>query len=221
MKKLLLSIILVFSSVLTVLAQGVPTYDADKYNEIASMERGHWKFSPSWYYYFLHKNYSGAYIKWGLIPKVKFKESKSNVKSVGPRREKQLIAQAAKDTIAGLERKYIEAIYKEDVEKAADRNIDVVYSKYKQPFLDYQEKISAGLTYCLTKSKGDMSEIVKELSDRNETITSKIAYLHKTGVGYELENAKREKGYAECLKAMQQLSTDVGVSMQWAKAYYK
>ncbi len=48
-----------------------------------------WDFAPDWYYYFLHKNYSGTemYWKWAGFKsgyRVRFKEEKSNVKRITP-----------------------------------------------------------------------------------------------------------------------------------------
>lgn len=220
MRKIIICLILMLSFASVTFAQ-IPTYDKDKYNEIMSLERKHWDFSPSWYYYFLHKNYSGAYLKWKWNgPHVRFKESKSNVKTVGPRREKQVIAQLAKDSIVGLEQQYVDSIYREEVARSADRNVDLVYPKYKDIFMDYQKNIARMLTYCIEKSKGKMSDAVMKMSDRNEEITSRIAYLHKTGVGYELENAKREKGYGQCLNDLDALTKDIGMIVIWASAFY-
>lgn len=52
---------LLFST--TVFAQ-VPVRDRQKENQIRSMEQGYWNFSPDWWYWAFHKNYSGAYTKW-------------------------------------------------------------------------------------------------------------------------------------------------------------
>lgn len=203
----------------------VPVHDGQKENQIRSMEQGHWNFSPGWWYYFLHKNYSGAYTKWewhgfksGL--RVHFDEKKSNIKTVGPRREKQLATQLLKQQVVEMERKKIEELNKEEVARAADRNTDLVYGKYKELFSDMQSSITEGLTYCMIKSKGKMSGSIKELTERNEVITSNIAYLRKTGVGYELENVKREKGFAQAKKDMEELVKKVTSLARVAKAFY-
>ncbi len=39
---------------------------------------------------------------------------------------------------------------------------------------------------------------VDELSRQNEVICANIAYIHKQGVGYGLENAKRQQAYEGC-----------------------
>ena len=209
---------------MALLAQ-VPTRDKQKEHQIRSMEQGHWDFSPDWWYYLLHKNYSGAYTKWewhgfksGL--RVHFDEGRSNVKTVGPRREAQLATLLLKQKIVETERKKIEELNKEEVARAADRNVDLVYGKYKDLFTELQASITEGLTYCLVKSKGKMVRSVRELTDRNEVITSNVAYLRKTGVGYELENAKREKGFAQAKKDMEELVKKVASLARLAKAYY-
>lgn len=209
---------------MALLAQ-VPTRDKQKEHQIRSMEQGHWDFSPDWWYYLLHKNYSGAYTKWewhgfksGL--RVHFDEGRSNVKTVGPRREAQLATLLLKQKIVETERKKIEELNKEEVARAADRNVDLVYGKYKDLFTELQASITEGLTYCLVKSKGKMVRSVRELTDRNEVITSSVAYFRKTGVGYELENVKREKGFAQAKKDMEELVKKVASLARLAKAYY-
>ena len=188
----------------------VPVRDRQKENQIRSMEQGHWNFSPDWWYWAFHKNYSGAYTKWhwrgfksGL--RVHFDESRSNVKTVGPRREAQLATMLLKQKIVETERQKIEELNKEEIARAADRNVDLVYGKYKDLFSDMQSSITEGLAYCMVRSKGKMSKSIKELTDRNEVIRSNIAYLRKTGIGYELENVKREKGFAQAKKDMEEL----------------
>lgn len=202
-----------------------PVRDTQKENQIRSMEQGHWDFSPDWWYYLLHKKYSGAYTKWewhgfhsGL--RVHFDENRSNIKTVGPRREKQLATLLLKQQIVETERKKIEELNKEEVARAADRNVDLVYGKYKDLFSDMQSSITEGLTYCMKKSKGKMAGSVKELTDRNEVITSNIAYLRKTGIGYELENVKREKGFAQAKKDMEELVKKVVSLARLARAFY-
>lgn len=203
----------------------VPVRDRQKENQIRSMEQGHWNFSPDWWYWAFHKNYSGAYTKWhwrgfksGL--RVHFDESRSNVKTVGPRREAQLATMLLKQKIVETERQKIEELNKEEIARAADRNVDLVYGKYKELFSDMQSSITEGLAYCMVRSKGKMSKSIKELTDRNEVITSNIAYLRKTGIGYELENVKREKGFAQAKKDMEELVKKVTSLARLAKAFY-
>ena len=39
-------------------------HDKQKEKQWRSMENGPWDFSPQWYYYLFHKNYSGASLSW-------------------------------------------------------------------------------------------------------------------------------------------------------------
>lgn len=211
---------------LKVSAQGKPVHDSDKENVIRSTERAHWNFSPDWYMYFIHKKYSGAYTKWewhGLKSgwRVHFKEDKSNIKTVGPRREAAIIADALKDSVVEIERQKIEELKKEEVARAADRNTDLVYPKYKDLFNSMQKQIADYLSYTLRISKGKLAEDVQRLADDNELCTSTIAYLHKTGVGYELENAKRERGYAKAKEDMLRIRRQAFKLARYAYTKYK
>ena len=59
--------------------------------------------------------------------------------------------------------------------------------------------------YCMKKSGGRLKYQVDELSRQNEILCADIAYIHKTGVGYGLENAKRQQAYEEARKKMEEL----------------
>lgn len=221
-KLLFLASVLSFS--LAVSAQ-VPQHDKQKEKQIRSMEAGHWDFAPDWYYYFIHKNYSGAetYWKWkgfksGLH--VRFKESKSNVKGVAARRLLQSEADKAKAKVVETERKKIKELNEKELKRFTDRNIDLMYGKYADYFSELQESIKDGLDYCTTASKGKLQQAVDDLLDRNEVITSNIAYLRKTGPGYELENVKREQGYAKAKKDMEELRKSVFVLAKYCRAYF-
>ena len=119
------------------------------------------------------------------------------------------------------ERQYIEELHKEEVLRQADRNVDLVYSSFKDDFNRMQNSISEGLTFCLTKSKGKMKFQVDELSRQNSIICQNISYLHKTGLGYELENAKRQKGYIDAKKQMEELVSRTAHLVGMAQSYYK
>ena len=91
---------------------------------------------------------------------------------------------------------------------AADRRIDGAYLLFKDDFDNMQKKISAGLTYCLANSKGDANVIslVNSLSNQNKFITEQVKYVHKSGNGYELENAKREECYIKLKADMEKVT---------------
>ena len=104
-----------------------------------SMETGPWDFEPGWYYYFLHKKYSGAetYWKWSGFKsryRVRFKEHKSNVKTIMPRRIAQEELQKEKIKKVEEERAKVKEMHDEEVIRAADRNVDLVYSTFKDDF---------------------------------------------------------------------------------------
>ena len=173
-------------------------HDKQKEKQWRSIETGPWDFAPDWYYYFLHKKYSGAetYWKWSGFKsgyRVRFKEHKSNVKTVMPRRVAAEEVDAEKIKKAEEERAKIKELHDEEVVRATDRNLDIVYSTFKDDFARMQGAISEGLAFCLTKSKGKMYPQVDELRRQNDIVCRNISYIHKQGIGNELENAKPEK----------------------------
>ena len=149
----------------------VPVRDNEKKKQWQSMENGPWDFAPDWYYYFLHKGYSGAemYWKWAGFKsgfRVRFKESKSNIKRIMPTRVISEETQRQKLEKVEEERKYVEELYKEELVREADRAVDLAYPAYKDEFNRMQ---------------------------------------HKTGVGYGLENARRQQAYEEAKIKMEAL----------------
>lgn len=205
---------LVLCAVLTGVPQNLSAqkvvHDDQKYKQWRSMENGPWDFAPDWYYYFLHKNYSGAEMYWQWAGfksgyRVRFKEEKSNVKRIMPVRVTAEETQRQKMKDVEKERAHIEELYKEELVREADRMTDLTYVSYKDEFNRMQNCISDGLLYCLKKSNGAMEYQVNEISRLNEILCSDIAYIHKTGPGYELENAKRRQAYEEAKTRMEEL----------------
>lgn len=167
-----LSLALLIAAIPAAVSAKTPTiHDDQKEKQWLSMENGPWDFAPDWYYYFLHKNYSGAEMYWKW---------------------------------AGFKSGY-RVRFKEELAREADRAVDVVYSIYKDEICRMQDCIADGLLYCLNKSKGKMKYQVDELSRQNEIICANIAYIHKQGVGYGLENAKRQQAYEEAKAEMGKL----------------
>ena len=184
--------------------------DNDKKKQWQSMENGPWDFSPDWYYYFLHNKYSGAemYWKWAGLKsgfRVRFKEPKSNIRRIMPVRVTSEETQRQKVDKVEKERKHIEELYKEELLREADRAVDLMYDAYKDEFNRMQDRITDGLLYCMNKSDGKLKYQVDELSRQNEILCADIAYIHKTGVGYGLENAKRQQAYEEAKAKMGEL----------------
>lgn len=180
----------------------VVRHDKQKEKQWQSMENGPWDFAPDWYYYFLHKNYSGAemYWKWAGFKsgwRVRFKEPKSNIKRIMPVRVLSEETQRQKVDKVEDERKYVGELYKEELLREADRSVDLTYASYRDEFNRMQDCITDGLLYCMQKSGGKLKYQVDELGRQNELLCADIAYIHKTGVGYELENAKRRQAYED------------------------
>ena len=201
------------------------SHDDQKEKQWKSMENGPWDFAPDWYYYLFHKNYSGASLHWrwrgfhsGLY--VEFEEEDSNVKRIMPVRVISEETQRQKMKKVEDERQYIEELHKEDVLRQADRNVDLVYKSFKDDFNRMQNSISEGLVFCMTKSKGKMKAQVDELSRQNNIICQNIAYLHKTGIGYELENAKRQQAYSDAKTKMEGIVSRVAHLVGMAQCYY-
>ena len=184
--------------------------DNEKKKQWQSMENGPWDFAPDWYYFFLHKRYSGAEMYWMLAGfnsgfRVRFKEPKSNIRRIMPVRVTSEETQRQKVEKVEKERKYVEELYKEELLREADRAVDLMYGAYKNEFNRMQECITDGLLYSMRKSGGKLKYQVDELSRQNEILCADIAYIHKTGVGYGLENAKRQKAYEEAKEKMNEL----------------
>ena len=201
-------------------------HDEQKEKEWKSMENGPWDFAPDWYYYLFHKSYSGASLHWrwrgfhsGLY--VEFDEDDSNVKRIMPVRVTSEETQRQKMKKADEEMKLIAELHKEEVAREADRSVDLVYSSFKDDFNRMQNSITEGLLFCMTRSKGKMKFQVNELSRQNEILCQNVAYLHKQGIGYGLENAKREKGYIDAKKQMEELVSRTAHLVGMAQVYYK
>lgn len=189
------------------------------------METGPWSFEPDWYYFFFHRDYSGAekYWKWKGFKsgyRVRFKENKSNVKTIMPVRVTSEETQRQKIKKVEEERVKTKEVHDEEVARAADRNLDLVYGTFKDDFNRMQNSISEGLSYCLTKSKGKLAPQVIELRRQNDIIVESIAYTHKQGIGYELENTKREKAYIEYKARMEEIVSRVAHLVGMAQSYY-
>ena len=149
-----------------------------------------------------------------------FKEHKSNVKTIMPRRVAQEETQKEKIKKVEEERAKVKEMHDEEVFRAADRNVDLVYHSFKDDFTRMQKSITEGLTFCLTKSKGKMAPQVSELQRQNDMICQSIAYTHKQGIGNELENSKRQEAYIEYKKQMEQIVSRVAHLVGMAQQYY-
>ena len=158
-------------------------HDEQKEKQWRSMENGPWDFAPDWYYYLFHKDYSGAETYWawrgfksGLH--VRFKESKSNVKRIMPTRVISEETQRQKEKKVEEEMALIKELHQEEVERAADRNVDLMYNMFKDDFNRMQERIAEGLLFVQQKTDGKMNYQVTELSRQNDIVCKNIEYIH-------------------------------------------
>ena len=200
-------------------------HDDQKEKQWRSMENGHWDFAPDWYYWLMHNSYSGASTYWawrgfhsGLH--VRFRESDSNVKRIMPVRVISEEAQRQKVKKVNEEYEKIEELHKEEVARTADRNVDLSYASFKDDFNRMQDRITEGLLYCMTKSGGKMKYQVSEISKENKIVCQNIAYIHKQGIGYELENAKRQQAYSDAKVKMEGIVSRVAHLVGMAQSYY-
>ena len=201
-------------------------HDEQKEKQWRSMENGPWDFAPDWYYYLFHKDYSGAETYWawrgfksGLH--VRFKEEKSNVKRIMPTRIISEETQRQKEKKVEEEMALVKELHQEEVERAADRNVDLMYNMFKDDFNRMQERIAEGLLFVQQKTDGKMNYQVMELSRQNDIVCKNIEYIHRQGIGYELENAKRQKAYMEAKEEMEKLVSRVAHLVGMAQAYYQ
>lgn len=175
-----------------------PSRDNEKAKQWQSMENGPWDFAPDWYYYFLHNKYSGAemYWKWAGFKsgfRVRFKEPKSSVKRIMPIRVTSEETQCQKVKKVEEERTHIEELYKEELLREADRNVDLTYASYKDEFNRMQGCITDGLLYCMKKSDGKLKHQVDELSRQNEILarTSPISTRRESATGWRTPSGSR------------------------------
>lgn len=222
-----LRFLIIISCCLMALAGQAQTvvFDEQKQKQWQSMENGPWDFAPEWYYYFLHHDYSGAekYWRWRGFKSgyhVRFNEEDSNVRRIMPTRIISEETQRQKEQKVEEEMALVKELHDEDVARAADRNVDLMYDTYKEDFDRMQDAISEGLLFCMYKSGGKMNYQITQLSRQNEIICTNIDYIHRQGVGYELENAKRQKAYSDARKQMKELVSRVAHLVGMAQTHY-
>ena len=189
-------------------------HDEEKRLQWRSMETGPLGFEPKFYYWLFHNNYAHHEWEWewhglfhsGFYPNLK--PHKSDAKPLIPKRTLGATTDVwTKESTDSQEKDFKHQLEQETL-AAADRRIDGAYLLFKDDFDNMQNKISAGLTYCLANSKGDANVIslVNSLSNQNRFITEQVSYVHKSGNGYELENAKREECYIKLKADMEKVT---------------
>ena len=189
-------------------------YDEEKRLQWRSMETGPLGFEPKFYYWLFHNNYAHHEWEWewhGLFHSgfyLNLKPHKSDAKPLIPKRTLGATTDVwTKESTDSQEKDFKHQLEQETL-AAADRRIDGAYLLFKDDFDNMQNKISAGLTFCLANSKGDANviAIVNSLSNQNKFITEQVSYVHKSGNGYELENAKREECYIKLKADMEKVT---------------
>ena len=188
-------------------------HDDEKYLQWRSMETGPLEFEPKFYYWLFHNNYAHHSWEWewhgfksGLYLHLKPDESKA--KPLIPKRTLGATTDVwTKESTDSQEKDFKHQLEQETL-AAADRRVDAAWLLFKDDFDNMQNKISAGLTYCLANSKGDANVIavVGSLSNQNRFITEQVSYVHKSSNGYELENAKREECYIKLKADMEKVT---------------
>ena len=210
MRKFLL---LTMIGVLLPMISKAQVHDEEKYLQWRSMETGPLEFAPKLYYWLFHNNYAHHEWEWewhgfksGFF--LHLKENKSDAKPLIPKRTLGATTDLwTKESTDSQEKNFKHQLEQETL-AAADRRVDGAYLLFKDDFDNMQNKISAGLTYCLANSKGDANVIslVNSLSNQNRFITEQVSYVHKSGNGYELENAKREECYIKLKADMEKVT---------------
>ena len=188
-------------------------HDEEKCLQWRSMETGPLEFAPKLYYYLFHNSY--AHHEWGWEWRgfhsklgLHLKENKSDAKPLIPKRTLGATTDLWTEESTDSQEKDFKHQLEQETLAAADRRVDGAYLLFKDDFDNMQDKISAGLTYCLANSKGDANVIslVNSLSNQNRFITEQVSYVHQSGNGYELENAKREECYIKLKADMEKVT---------------
>ena len=210
MRKFLL---LTMIGVLLPMISKAQVHDEEKYLQWRSMETGPLEFAPKLYYWLFHNNYAHHEWEWewhgfksGFF--LHLKENKSDAKPLIPKRTLGATTDLwTKESTDSQEKDFKHQLEQETL-AAADRRVDAAYLLFKDDFDEMQQKISAGLTYCMANSKGDANVIslVNSLSNQNRFITEQVSYVHKSSNGYELENAKREECYIKLKADMEKVT---------------
>lgn len=175
--------------------------DSQKHKQVRSMEFADWNFAPSIYYGNLHPKYSGAKSKL-LVFDYSFHEDKSDTKRLCWIRTENVVLEQWRSERMKAQHEALSPVVSEEVYQATDRLVDLHYSGYKEEFEYIQDGINECLSYSLERSRGKMAPAIEELAAQNRIICDNIAYIRKTGPGYEMENASRQEGYEKALEDM-------------------
>ena len=179
-------------------------HDKNKFQQIRSMEDGTWNFDPGLYYITMHKSYSGG--EWYGFARIRWKESKSDVKRVSTSRIAQIPLEIEAVNRINHQIDSIQPLVTEETIRSAERMVDIVYPQYKDDFNDLGESISEALAYCTLNGKHGVQEMCVSLATDYDEICSEIEYIHKQGPGYEIEPTKRQLAYEDARERLQKLA---------------
>lgn len=187
----------------------------DMLYQLRSMETAGWKFSPGLYYYVFHKKYSGAKLS-GFF-KVKFDETRSNVKRTAPVRMAQV--PMVVDTKNSLQHQLdsIEPLLFEESLRSTERMVDVIYPLYEETFNSLDSSIRAGVIQIDVESKGKLSMVSRRLISELDEINAQIQYIHRQGPGNEVENTKRQIVYEDAKNRMSELAKSTSRLLLYSK----
>lgn len=189
-------------------------HDKEIYKQINSMESGEWDFSPGLWYKLFHKRYSGAKGR-------HFDVRKSNTGQIMPTRVTETGLETQRKADANSQEESVNSVLREELIAEADRTVDLKYNDYKDEFARLENIITEGLLYCSHASNGDADEDVARLAEVNEILCEQIAYYHKAGPGYQLENTKRDIAYGDALTRMTSLKDKVLNLVLLVKSIYE
>ena len=178
--------------------------DSQKHKQVKSMEFADWNFAPSIYYGNLHPKYSGAKQKFFVFD-FSFHEEKSDTKRLCWIRSENVVLEQWRAERMKAQHEALAPVVSEEIYQATDRMVDLHYAGYREEFEYIQDGINECLSYALERSRGKMSPAIEELTTQNKIVCDNIAYIRKTGPGYEMENAARQEGYEKALTDMQSI----------------
>lgn len=156
--------------------------DKNKNNQLKSMEFMQWKFTPKWYYYKWHwwNNPLGLGLHSNYVSK-----DRRNILQETP----MILAVAQSRKEAEKEHQEVDLVYRQELAKFTDREIDLAYLAYKSRRDELVNNIFNALIHY--EEKGGDPNIYKPLSENLERILTNIGIIHNS----HMSNAKKREAY--------------------------
>lgn len=180
-------------------------HDKEKFYQVRSMEDGKWGFGAGTWYWTWHNDYSGASWHWkfGFPPyEIKFKESESDTRRVGPSRAAQIPLEVAAMNRINVQIDSIQPLVVEETIRSAERMVDVTYAMYLDDFRDYDDNIRKALLYCIEHGDEGIRRACVKVQEEYDCVCSSIQYVHEQGPGNEMEPTKRQIAYEEARRRL-------------------